>query len=145
MQTFILTATQNTSFIILKLNFELDIYIEEQLKITCSRVWCNFALLMDLVQVWVCKWLHICIHYVGKCMHAPKDTFRIRRVWEVSSLRLTSWRNRLSLGRLKKSLWKASQWETASDISKTKRGKGFPVLNLHSRYPATGWQYCIDV
>lgn len=48
MQTFIHTETQNTSFIILKCNFELDIYIEEQLKITCSRVWCNFALFMDL-------------------------------------------------------------------------------------------------
>lgn len=55
MQTFIPTETQNTSLIILKLIFELDIYIKEQLKITCSRVWRNSALFMDLVQVWVCK------------------------------------------------------------------------------------------
>lgn len=109
MQTFIPTETQNTSLIILKLIFELDIYIKEQLKITCSRVWRNSALFMDLVQVWVCKWLHICIHYVGKCMHAPKDTFRIQRVWEVSSLNLSSQRDRLSLARPQKSLWKSSQ------------------------------------
>lgn len=32
MQTFIPTETQNTSLIILKLIFELDIYIKEQLK-----------------------------------------------------------------------------------------------------------------
>lgn len=55
MQTIIPTETQNTSFIILKLNYELDIYIEEELKITCSRVWCNFALSVDLGQAWVCK------------------------------------------------------------------------------------------
>lgn len=80
MQTFIPTETQNTSFIILKLNYELDIYIEEELKITCSRVWCNFALSVDLGQVGVCKYLHICLHHVGKCMHAPKDISTVQNL-----------------------------------------------------------------
>lgn len=96
MQTFIPTETQNTSFIILKCNFELDIYIEEQLKITCSRVWFNFALFMDLVQAWLYKYPYVSVHYVGKCIHAPKDTFRIQRLWEVYSPSSAPQRERLS-------------------------------------------------
>lgn len=151
MQTFIPTETQNTLFIILKLSVELDIHTEEQLKITCSRVWCNLAQFVDLVQVWMCKWLYICIHYVVKCKHAPKILSDFRD-WEVSSLSLASQRDRLGLDRPKKSLWKSSQVrKNCSQLDKTEEVSHVaficPVpchwLAVWNRYLMSAWPLVI--